>query len=162
MNESFENMFLAPRPQHYIEFEYQGAKRRVYGGSFFHAPQSDDFLTINLMAEHPLDCDIYFPIKDYDIPSDSNAVKEVLDQILKTDKSIYMGCFGGVGRTGLMMSCLLKYIGHSNPIDEVRQQYSSHAVETSEQKQFVEQFPFLASQIQNQPKPKSIFSFFKR
>lgn len=134
-------MALKKPPENYVDFEVNGVARRMYGGSFFHAPEDDKFLTINLMEEYPLPCDFYLPIKDYSCPTDIQAMFDIFEEIEKSNKDVYVGCFGGVGRTGLFMSCFLKHLGQINPILRVREDYNSHAVETSEQREFVFFFP---------------------
>ena len=51
-----------------------------------------------------------------------------------------MGCMGGIGRTGLMLSLLAKAFGVEDPVAYVRKHYYSHAVETKEQRQFIADF----------------------
>lgn len=129
--------------------------RRMYGGSFFKAPRSNDFLTINLMAEHPLPCDIHVPIVDYSIPKDPLDLVAAFDRILEDPRDVYVGCFGGIGRTGLFMSCFLKYLGHPQPLAHVRTHYNPHAVETPEQERFLADFHFIAPQMVSRlPRPR--------
>ena len=116
---------------------------RIYGGSFFVAPDPgcDYFTTINLMAERDLPADVHIPIRDYSIPSNPGELIKVFEFILADTKDVYVGCWGGVGRTGLFMASLLRYLGDPDPIATVRAQYNAHAVETEEQAQFVADFP---------------------
>ena len=127
--------------------------RKLYGGSFFDAPEGNRFLTINLMAEHPLPCDIYIPVKDYDVPSNPQDLVDAFDQILADHRNVYVGCHGGVGRTGLFMSCFLKYLGEPNPLAVVRSRYNEHAVETQGQVNFLADFNFRATQSAPRPRP---------
>lgn len=128
-------------PDQFVEFSFKGVTRRMYGGSFFMAPDKNDYLTINLMQEKPeLDSSIYFPIRDYSIPQGREALRKVFEEILASDQDVYVGCFGGKGRTGLFMAAFLKYLGNPNPIPTVREQYNSHAVETQEQANYVMNF----------------------
>ena len=122
----------------YLEF---GNGRRMYGGSFFNAPGSLDILTVDLMAERPLPCDIYLPIQDYSYPSNPFGMIQAFEEILASDKDVYVGCWGGIGRTGLFMSCFLKYLGDETPLETVRAKYNSHAVETEGQADFLARFP---------------------
>ena len=51
-----------------------------------------------------------FPIRDISIPSSSDFTKSVLDAIdsnIRQDKMTYVHCWGGVGRTGLIIGCWL-------------------------------------------------------
>lgn len=130
-------------PFAYLEYTHEGVCKRLYGGSFFNSPLSDDFITINLMKEAPLKCDWYLPIRDFSVPTldQVEEMEDIFEDLLSSNKPGYVGCYGGIGRTGLFMSCLLRYMGHPDPIAEVRAQYHPHAVETSHQREFVEQFP---------------------
>lgn len=119
--------------------------RKMFGGSFFQAPTSSDIFTINLMKEYPLECDIYIPIQDYSCPENTHEMIEAFNAILSTKKDVYVGCFGGIGRTGLFMSSFLKYMGHQDPIRQVRREYHPHAVETQIQVDFLNNFPVAPS-----------------
>lgn len=130
--------------------------RKIYGGSFFDAPAGKRFLTINLMEERPLlQSEIYLPVKDYNVPSNPQDLVDAFDKILADHRNAYVGCFGGVGRTGLFMSCFLKYIGESEPLARVRREFNLHAVETPEQEKFLADFHFTAPQaISSVPRPR--------
>ena len=134
----------------YIEFEFNGHARRIYGGSFFHAPDDDDFYTVNLMQEQPdLVSTDYFPIKDFSTPQSSSELIEVFEKMLEDEKQrdIYVGCFGGIGRTGLFIGSFLKYMGNDSPIYTTRSTYYHKAIETMEQENFVLSFPKRSSVI---------------
>jgi len=140
-NSAFSFIMPGSTPDKFVEFSFKGVTRRMYGGSFFMAPDKSDYLTVNLMQEKPeLDSSIYFPIRDYSIPQGREALRKVFEEILLSDQDVYVGCFGGKGRTGLFMAAFLKYLGDQNPIYTVRDQYSSHAVETQEQADYVMDF----------------------
>ena len=129
-------------PQYGVDFKTpDGRDRTLFGGSFFQAPRGEAWFTVNLMQEHALPCSRYIPIKDFCVPPQASQLISAFEEILTTDKNVYVGCFGGKGRTGLFMACLLKYLGDQDPITTVREQYLSHAVETFDQEQYVEWFP---------------------
>ena len=51
-----------------------------------------------------------FPIRDADIPRSKEFTKEILDAIdadLEAGKTVYVHCFGGIGRTGTIIGCWL-------------------------------------------------------
>ena len=55
---------------------------------------------------------IRFPIKDVCVPESTESVKELIKQIKEILKSnernrVYIHCWGGVGRTGVIVGCLL-------------------------------------------------------
>lgn len=118
-----------------------GQNIHIWGGSFFKAPDNDALTKINLMAECDLPSDIYFPIRDYSVPENSEDLIKVFEECFAKNKDIYVGCFGGIGRTGLFMGALLKYLGHPHPIDFIRSHHHPHSCETEDQVAFVESFP---------------------
>ncbi len=51
-----------------------------------------------------------FPIRDVSVPNSIEATKAILDAIdhgIENDKTVYVHCWGGVGRTGLVIGCWL-------------------------------------------------------
>ena len=51
-----------------------------------------------------------FPIPDVSIPASEMATKEILDTIdqhIANDRVVYLHCWGGVGRTGVIVGCWL-------------------------------------------------------
>ena len=57
-----------------------------------------------------------FPIRDYGIPS-AQAMTETLDaidQTISNSRTAYIHCWGGVGRTGLVVGCYLVRHGFTN------------------------------------------------
>ena len=59
---------------------------------------------------------INFPIPDVSVPSSKEQTIKILDTIkncIKTDKTIYLHCWGGIGRTGLITGCWLAENGYS-------------------------------------------------
>lgn len=135
------DLFDHNTPHHGVRAVTPFGEKMVFGGSFFNAPDEDGWLTINLMAEHQLPCNIHIPIKDFAVPSSPIPLIQAFELMLQTDQNIYAGCMAGRGRTGLFMACWLKYLGHPDPITEVRRQYNPHAVETKDQAGYVAWFP---------------------
>lgn len=92
-----------------------------------------------------LDYDYCVPVQDFRVPSKDTyyLVDKAIRAILKASLEgipVYVGCYGGVGRTGLLLSILAKVAGANNPIAHVRKFYSEKAVETPEQETFVRNF----------------------
>ena len=80
---------------------------------------------------------------DFGIPADPAAVATELRALLERARAgerVEIGCLGGHGRTGTTLACLAKMTGSSDAVAWVRENYCSHAVETSEQQIFVEKF----------------------
>ncbi len=56
-----------------------------------------------------------FPIPDFSVPSSENQTIEILDSIKKyieTGAIVYLHCWGGVGRTGVIVGCWLAEHGY--------------------------------------------------
>ena len=134
-----------------------GIKQTLVGGSFFHAPigLSDIVVTVNLMEEKPeLTCDIYIPVRDFSAPRSNFMFERVFEDLLSDGRVVYAGCWGGIGRTGLFLACFLKYMGHPDPLSEVREKHHPHAVETDSQKEFLDNFPVRqAPSLNKSPSP---------
>lgn len=87
--------------------------------------------------------DWLFPIRDFSVPENPNELRNVLLEVHDYachNKLVYIGCMGGLGRTGLVLACLLKLHGMYNPVQIVRTAYNPKAVETTDQMRFVEEF----------------------
>lgn len=144
----------------YVNYVWNGENKKLFGGSFLMAPKSDDYLIINLMAEYDLDCDFYLPIKDYEVPENIDDMIKIFEEIKKTNKHVFVGCLGGMGRTGLFMSCFLKYLGYQNSFEIVRSQYNPNAVENEKQKKFIDDF-FLKNENETLDPQDNIKNNFK-
>ena len=87
---------------------------------------------------------VHLPIVDYGIPS-PQALCVALDATIREAQSgrhIVIHCSAGIGRSGLFIACLAKKIlklSSKQAIEWVRRSIP-HAVETSEQQQFVAEF----------------------
>jgi len=90
-----------------------------------------------------------FPIRDVSIPSSVQVTESILDAIdhqIGQGKIVYVHCWGGVGRTGLIVGCWLARHGMSGKEAYIRLQElwkecpkSAYrdSPETSEQKQYI-------------------------
>ena len=132
-----------------IKFGFRAAYHdlKVHGGPFDKRPRGDKQFNVCVRAERvpPTDIHAHLPIVDFEVPNPSQRklVDETLFQALKAaidGKQVYVGCMGGVGRTGLFMALLAKAADVKNPVSWVRATYDSHAVETKEQKAYVETY----------------------
>ena len=88
-------------------------------------------------------CAVHLPIEDFNVPDDPAALDRALKRTLRlmvAGEAVYVGCAGGWGRTGLFLSLLAKVAGEPDPVAYVRKHYVARAVETSGQRQFVDQF----------------------
>lgn len=50
-----------------------------------------------------------FPIRDNDVPSvpEMRTILDVIDDALKRGRTVYVHCWGGVGRTGTVIACYM-------------------------------------------------------
>ncbi len=153
-----------------IETKLLGRKVTVMGGRYLEKPEG--IKGVKLAEEIDAPADIVLDIPDFGVPTlkqCENAIYKAL-KILCEDGAIYIGCMGGIGRTGMFMAMLIKTIGimnleaeektrwfkfkkffggspnHSNlgmrnfPVNWVRDEYLSFAVETEEQYKLVGRF----------------------
>ncbi len=86
----------------------------------------------------------YFPIPDFSIPMDqmkfSVLVNAIVDK-LKQNESVCIHCLAGIGRTGMVLSCVVGRwftLDGKKAIDAVRR--ARNAIETDEQSKFVISF----------------------
>jgi protein-tyrosine phosphatase len=89
---------------------------------------------------------MHLPIVDFGIPS-ASVLRETLDVTVREAQSgrhVVIHCSAGIGRTGLFTACLARVLLNlpgEQAIEWVRR-FIPHAVETSEQRQFVAKFKF--------------------
>jgi hypothetical protein len=125
----------------------------IYGGSYRDAPRH--LPGVNMAMElGDRYSDVFIPTRDF---ASVNLLLEGMWRsryLLAKHGSIYAGCMGGTGRTGLFMAAMLLWADMTtkwihphqrvmarNAIAEVRRQYRPHAVETAQQRQFLEELP---------------------
>ncbi len=99
-------------------------------------------LAPEVIANTGLVYDVIVQWPDFGIP-DEYEVKQALVQTcmhLKYKNPVYIGCMGGIGRTGTFLALLCKMGGEQFPIAYVRMGYLSHAVETDQQMDFIRDF----------------------
>lgn len=122
----------------------------IYAGRFSTAPRTGT-KNICLKAEayqvELENTDYFFPIVDYKTPKVRPtvfALAWIIWQGVARKKKVYVGCMGGVGRTGMVLALLARVVYRmdgGNAIARVRRYYNPHAVETKEQGAFVRTFP---------------------
>jgi protein-tyrosine phosphatase len=90
-----------------------------------------------------------FGIRDHNVPSRKTmtAILNTIDGELKAGHNIYVHCWGGVGRTGIVVACYLVRHGSTNEqaISQVNRLYKTrpnnpyypHSPESNEQIEFV-------------------------
>ncbi len=93
---------------------------------------------------------LHLPIEDHDVPGDDalGALEERIDAHLVRGDGVYVHCFGGRGRTGVVAGVALVRLGLATPggfegeIRERRQRlgYGGRSPETDEQAAFVSRY----------------------
>lgn len=84
-------------------------------------------------------------IADFGIPKDEQEVRVAIlaaCYVAAQGYDVYVGCRGGIGRTGTFLSCMAGVLltKERNPVAFVRKHYIPSAVETDDQHQFIESF----------------------
>ncbi len=118
----------------------------LMGGPYRNKPVH--FKGVKMAAEINADCSIDIPTHDFNVPNQKILLRGVVEGFVRMlrGQHLYVGCMGGIGRTGLYMAAMAKVLDeaeyiHDNPVDYVRRQYLSHAVETKQQQEFIAQLP---------------------
>lgn len=125
----------------------------IYGGPYRqYIPGQRRLVGVKMAKEIEADHDIDIPTKDFSVPNVGALQQGLSDAIrhIALGNDVYVGCMGGIGRTGLFMGCLLKALHDAapeefeapfDPVMMTRELYSSHAIETAEQMDYVREFP---------------------
>lgn len=133
-------MIISGKQYRSIEYKLGFVTVSVLGGSYYHKPAETK--GVKMAVEIKLACDIDIPTRDFSVPAVydmDNGIREAITYLAKNE-TMYVGCLGGIGRTGLFLSCLAKALGYKDPVQYVRDNYDERAVETNRQKEFVERF----------------------
>ncbi len=129
-----------------IEVMIFGRNIEIFGGPYRDRPS--DIPGVCMAAElGNLPNDVFIPTADYNVPDVEVLVNGMLDayDMALTHGRLYVGCWGGIGRTGLFMACFMRAVVPNDLSDLIilalRGTYNKHAVETDEQVEFVHNFP---------------------
>jgi len=128
----------------YMYLPFGNAMVRIFGGPYRDRPAN--LPGVKMAEEIKAPCDVDIPTRDFDVPDIRTMQWGIAKTLwlLRTRGDIYVGCMGGIGRTGLFMAVLTQVLeGKDGPdaIREVRRQYKTHAVETQQQQDYVADFP---------------------
>lgn len=126
----------------------------IFGGPFKQHERTRRLFAINMAEEITNPADIRIPTQDFSVPGTTNMIFGIIAAIeaMKDGKDVYVGCMGGIGRTGLFIGCLAKVMRDwaveeniptqiGDPVAFTRQNYKKNAIETSAQMDFVRSFP---------------------
>lgn len=117
----------------------------ITGGSCTsHYPDTDVFIGLDYNAHmgdrrYPWEegVDVFFAIPDMGVPKDLQTFNKLLAYTadsMRAGKSVYVGCIGGHGRTGLFLAALTTFMtGNKDTIELVRKKYCKKAVESNAQ-----------------------------
>ena len=120
---------------------------KLVGGPYANKPAG--YYGIKMAEEINRDCVISIPTRDYCVPETGRLIAGLYCGITLAQQQvpIWVGCMGGIGRTGLYFAALAKVMAKYQqltkhkvtiePITFTRQHYLPHAVETAEQKNWV-------------------------
>ena len=82
-----------------------------------------------------------YPIRDRGVPPNPEIFQELVEWVaeqLLEGETVYVGCIGGHGRTGLFLAALVKTMtGNEDAITFVREHYCGKAVESAAQVSFL-------------------------
>lgn len=85
--------------------------------------------------------EVHYSIVDRGIPNNLDRFKKMIDWLcnqLQEGKTVHVGCIGGHGRTGLVLSAIVrKMLDEKDAIKYVRKNYCSKAVESKTQVDFL-------------------------
>lgn len=123
---------------------------KVYGGSCGHpiVKDADVYVGLDLgmaksVKSYPWEHgdSFLFYIADMHAPTDPAQFKKLIEWLavqLAASKKVHVGCLGGHGRTGTVLSALVSYMtGEVDAITYVRKHYCIKAVESAEQVDFL-------------------------
>lgn len=112
----------------------------VAGGPYRQKP--DEYVGVKMAKEIKAPCRIDIPTVDFQTPPAvemDEGLRSAINCIL-LGHPLYVGCMGGIGRTGLFLAILAKAFDVNDPVRYVRQNYLQHAVETIQQMQYVKNY----------------------
>jgi hypothetical protein len=114
----------------------------VMGGPYRQRPRGT--IGVKLAREVEAFAHVSIPTVDFKTPP-TRLLMFGLDQMLNhliRGKQVYVGCMGGMGRTGLFMAALCKLWGIPHAIKYVRKNYYHRAVETQAQEKYIRNLHF--------------------
>lgn len=123
---------------------------KVLGGPYHRRPLAT--YGVKMAVEIDAPCAVSVPTEDFSVPDERDLLRGITKTLMHmmsgATQPVYVGCMGGIGRTGLFLATLVKVKSEYNrmvkrggaidPVLYVRYHYDRRAVETSEQKQFLD------------------------
>lgn len=126
-----------------IKFEFNNRSCFIFGGAYTNKPLFAP--GIKLAQEIDTPYKVKLDISDFSVPKQNEAKIALLEAfLLLAEKNyVYVGCAGGLGRTGLFIALMTKVyfkmvgLNTTDPVIYTREYYNSRALETVEQVEFV-------------------------
>jgi ADP-ribosyl-[dinitrogen reductase] hydrolase len=104
--------FLASGVRHFIDLtELHEKTRSLLELVPYEAILSEEARNLRINATYQR-----FPIRDNSVPSDAGHLAEILlsiDRRIREEGAVYLHCWGGIGRTGLVVACWLQEHGRT-------------------------------------------------
>lgn len=129
-----------------MPFQLGTLKSQIAGGPYSRKPSG--YVGVKMSAESDLPCKIDIPTIDFETPNVAEFKRGLMKSIMAiaSGSKVYVGCMGGIGRTGLYMAGMAKVMSEYrkkmhrpafDPVLYVRAEYLPDAVETEDQCQFI-------------------------
>jgi hypothetical protein len=144
-----------------IPIKYRWLSTELYGGPYREKPVNPlpdgpasswkpIVRGIKMAAEITAPYAVNCPTADYGTPDVAVFKRALLDgfRLLADGELVYVGCMGGIGRTGLYMAGMAKLLGQPRYVRFVRRHYKPHAVETAGQQKFLKKLDLTAERKQ--------------
>lgn len=140
----------------------------VEGGSCAFPPEGKDLyvgLDLSMLRgfHHPWNNqqEVLYLIGDMQCPKNPDSFKKMIEWLgnqLHAGKQLHVGCIGGHGRTGMVLTALVKTLtDEEDPLKYVREHYCKKAVETQAQIEFlVEHFGIKPGEPTKLPPPVTV------
>lgn len=128
---------MAKTPDGFMPVRFGAIETKLWGGPYRNKPEH--MFGIKMAEEIRAECDVDIPTRDFSVPPVPVFLKGLEEGIcaLIEGEEVYVGCMGGIGRTGLYMAAVAKVMGVGDPVAYVRQHYKGHAVETVQQQAYI-------------------------
>lgn len=129
-----------------LELRLAGRPCRILAGPFAALPDGAIGLCLDGRNPRAAEAALLHPIPDFGVPEDAAAFRATLQRFVRLlaaspDRAGYVGCYAGLGRTGLALACLARMAGIAgDPVAWVRAAYDPRAVETPAQEEFARSF----------------------
>lgn len=123
-----------------LKLPFGFSSRVVYGGPYYEKP--DWMFGVKMASEIENPSDLFIPTKDFGTPNRKDLIWTIpiIIEHIARGEDVYVGCMGGLGRTGTLLALLAKTMGVVEPIWYVRENYDQRAIETRDQEEFIDFF----------------------